>query len=524
MTQQLTILFTSDTHGQWLERPDQPGQTLFNTAAAIRQLQQAARDRGSRVLTLDLGDFMQGAMFASYLNQAEGDGSVLARAMNALDYDYQLYGNHEFNFGPVYRESIMSQLQAQILAANILDEEGQVAYGQAYDIVELDGLRVGIIGLTTQYIPNWELPANIEGLTFEDPVQTLLRYVPELRPQVDLLVVAYHGGYERDLETLEATESLTGENQGIELLEAYPEIDVLLTGHQHRRECQSVLGRPTLQPGYAGEYIGQLIINHQDGQIQTIQSELVPTATYPADTQVMAVMEPELSRGREWLETVLGHAPIQSPTDDVQAARLHGHPFIELVNQVQLHETGADFSAMAIPNENFKFFTGDVTRQDLLLAYPFYNLVAKVTVTGQELREILEFDLNYLVLDDQGQIQVNPTYIAPKPQHYNWDYYSGVKVTADLTRPVGNRIVELLDQRSGQPIVPDQAYTLALSQDRAVGGGDYRWFRERPIDSLSSRDIASMLTEALGSFTPADWQRVNQDYQHFFFVNEVAQG
>ena len=100
------------------------------------------------------------------------------------------------------------------------------------------------MGLTTQYIPHWEKPETLAGITFKSIVETAKEYVPLLRKQADLVIVSYHGGFEKDLLTGEDTEALTGENEGYELLQQVEGIDALFTGHQHRKIAETVHGVP----------------------------------------------------------------------------------------------------------------------------------------------------------------------------------------------------------------------------------------------------------------------------------------
>ena len=100
--------------------------------------------------------------------------------------------------------------------------------------MEKKGVRIGILGLTTSYIPHWEQPRNIKGWKFNSALEAAKQYVPELRQQCDIVIVAYHGGFERDLATGMPTEELTGEDEGYAIVNEVPGIDVFVTGHQHR--------------------------------------------------------------------------------------------------------------------------------------------------------------------------------------------------------------------------------------------------------------------------------------------------
>lgn len=510
------FLVTSDTHAQWIECPDEPSLSLRNTATAMRTLQEKAKSQNEPVITIDLGDFIQGSAFATYLNEEVKNGQVLARAMNDLNYDYQLIGNHEFNYGPNYRDDILNQLNASILCANIVDTNTQLAFfGEPYDIFEIDNITVGIIGITTHYIPNWELPAHYQGLKFLDAYEIAAYYTEMLRPQVDLLIVAYHGGYEADLLTGKPLEELTGENQGARMLKEIDGIDLLLTGHQHRIIEQHVGQTYTIQPGYAGERVAHILVEFSsNGELSNINGQLIDVAEFASDVQIERVMSPELQLGIDWLQTPLGFAPLTMPTKDVFDARVNGHPFVEFINEIQKRVTGADFSAAAIINDGFQYFTGLITNETLLKAYPFYNLIAKVELSGQELYEVLNFDYQYFILNESGNLEVNPEYIYPKPKHYNLDLYSGITVVVDMDQPHNQRVVDIIDERTGKSINKEATYTIALTQYRAVGGGDYTWFGRDKIIYMTDDDIASLMKQALTSFKESDWNKINENYSH----------
>ncbi len=78
-----------------------------------------------------------------------------------------------------------------------------------------------MIGLTTQFIPHWEQPEHIQSLTFHSAFATLQQHLPEMKRYADIIVVCYHGGFEKDIESGTPTEVLTGENEGYGMLEAF---------------------------------------------------------------------------------------------------------------------------------------------------------------------------------------------------------------------------------------------------------------------------------------------------------------
>lgn len=521
MTQQtVRLIVTSDTHGHWLNQPENPNASLLNTATYIQKLKDKTADI---TLTIDLGDFIQGSSFATYLSQELQDGRVIARAMNAIGYDYQLIGNHEFNFGSAYRDQIINDLDAKLLVSNIIDQETQEAFlGKPYDIIEKAGIRIGIIGVTTSYIPHWELPAHYEGLEFLDAFETAKHYVDIVRPQVDIVILAYHGGFERDLVTNEPLEELTKENQGSEMLNGIEGVDILLTGHQHRELNQQVGETYVIQPGSVGEIVAEVEVSiNEDQSIDHMQGTLHLTKDEPVDLKIKEIMEPELTEGNQWLQTVLGVAPLKQVADSPLEARVKGHPFIEMLNQIQLDETQADFSSVALVNDAFVHFHDEITNEILLKSYPFYNLIAKVNVTGEELYQVMEFNLEYFVVNDQGEISVNPEYILPKARHYNYDLYSGMQTIVDMTQPFGQRVKGIINEKTGKLINKKAMYSVALSQYRAVGGGNFKWFKKDKIEFITKTDIATLIKGALREYTPEKWEMINTHYQHVIWQPEL---
>ena len=255
----ITLLETSDMHG-YVYPTAYSGTTdspigVAKVAAKMKELR--AQTEGP-LIAIENGDFIQGSPLSYYLAKEQHSAKELTNLINLMNYDVQLIGNHEFNYGIDYLKEAIKNYQAPVLAANILNQAGQPYFGKAYTILEKAGLKIAVLGLTTQYIPHWEKPETLNGMTFESIVKTAKKYVPLLKQQADLVVVSYHGGFEKDLATGEATEPLTGENEGYQLLQEVAGIDALFTGHQHRTIATKINGVPVVQPGYQGNHIGEI--------------------------------------------------------------------------------------------------------------------------------------------------------------------------------------------------------------------------------------------------------------------------
>ena len=232
----LTILSTSDIHGyiyptDYKQRNQDLPFGLLKINSIIKEIKANETDP---VLVIDNGDFLQGSPLTYYTAKQTKQPAFYTSILNDIGFDAGVLGNHEFNYGKEYLTEALMTLDHPILCANILNDQGQAAFGKPYELFTFDNLTVAVLGLTTQYIPNWEQPASIAGLSFQSAVTCAQEYVPKLQELADIIIVSYHGGFEKDLITDDPTEALTGENEGYELLKRIPGIDVLLTGHQHR--------------------------------------------------------------------------------------------------------------------------------------------------------------------------------------------------------------------------------------------------------------------------------------------------
>jgi 2',3'-cyclic-nucleotide 2'-phosphodiesterase / 3'-nucleotidase len=496
----LTILETSDVHG-YLFPGDGRGRDqdmelgLFKVASVIRE---EKRKAAGPVLVIDNGDFIQGSPLSSYMEREQGTAAPLIEALNSLEFDAGVPGNHEFNHGLFYMMESVRAANFPVLAANILDEAGEPVIGKAYEIFEKEGVRIAVLGLVTQYIPHWEHPDHCAGLIFRSAVDSAKDYVPMLREIADVVVVSYHGGLECDLETGEPTEMLTGENEGYALLTEVPGIDVLLTGHQHRKIATVKNGIPVLQPGYQGEAVGKvtLELERQDHGwcINGSAAELVMIDGNEVDRELTEQFGGLKSEMDEWLDRPVGAIVGAMSIIDAHDARISGHAYVDFINRVQMHHSGCAISATSLFSQKAEGFPPSVTMRDIVANYLYPNTLAVCRVTGSDLKEALERSAAYFELDANGEIGINPAFIHPKAQHYNYDMYTGIEYTIDLTRSPGDRITVLI--HDGHLIRPDETLEIVLNQYRAVGGGGYHMFGPSKI----TREIRVPMTELIAGY------------------------
>ncbi|WEV51973.1 bifunctional UDP-sugar hydrolase/5'-nucleotidase [Lactobacillus sp. ESL0731] len=499
----LVFLHSSDIHGYLLATDYQTNTDydapfgLSRVASVIKAEQ--AKYGAENVIVTDAGDCLQGAPLASYVHNA-GTKEALKQytdVYNAIGYDARVLGNHDFNYGLDYLKYYIAQNTAPMLNANILNQNtNEPAFGQAYRIIEKHGVKVGLIGITTQYIPHWEPADHVAGLKFTSAFAEVKHYAQILRPQVDVLGVIYHGGFEDDPQTGSEIMPHNGENEGAQILAQIPEVDVFLTGHQHQKMQMVVNQTAIVQPGYRGEAVGKVVLDIDDTtkKITSMSTELITTKDFAADQTVNKLTKALDQKTQSWLDQPIATLSEPAPIGNATKARLEGAPFINLLQAMQLHFTGADISATAVMSETAKGFDKQVTMRDILLNYPYSNQLCKVKLTGRALRHVIEHSLSFLTKDAAGKV----TFLPEKRAFlFNFDVFYPVNYEADIARPVGQRLTKL--ELNGHPIEDEHTYYLAVNNYRVMGGGFYPEYSPDKIEEISDKDYVQMFQEFLTS-------------------------
>lgn len=501
---QVKILSTSDIHGYFnaddFRRPlDNTGIGLARTVSAMQAEQDQMSD-GDLVLRIENGDFIQGSPLTNYIEKIDSKALPLYDDLAKLaDYDIRIIGNHEFNYGRDYLEKALQG--ENIINANILDQVTQTPFlGQPYRIFKKRGIKVGVIGLTTKFIPNWEPAKNIQGLYFADPVIIAKKYIKMLRSQVDLLILAYHGGFEVDLKTGKQLGRITGENQGYELSQLAG-VDALVTGHQHRLLAEKINDLLITQPGYRGEAIGVMKFTFDTKQ-KLIENtvRLVPTKAFPEASNILTRLEPLKDRVDRWMEQSIGQVGYNMDIKHHALARIQGHPFIELVNQVQMEAGQTQIANTTIFNDEVRGLKNYVTRRDIMTNYLYPNTVVVEKLTGKEIIEAIEVSARYFQLTANGELSVNPHFLFPKVQHYNYDLWTGIDYTIDLRKPMNQRVKSVVFQ--GLPLELNRTYEVAMNSYRAYGTGNFKMYQASKIVREVQIETADLIADYIQKYQP----------------------
>ncbi|TBL71346.1 bifunctional metallophosphatase/5'-nucleotidase [Paenibacillus thalictri] len=497
----LTILETSDIHGNILPIHYANNQPNDVGLAKIATLIRKERARHEHVLVIDNGDLIQGTPLAYHHARLDNESfNPMVAALNELKYDAAVMGNHEFNYGLAFLQKAVNESQFPWLSANLTDEAAERPFfGKPYMVKQFaDGPKVAVIGLTTHYIPNWENPAHIEGIRFEDALASAKWWTAYVREQEnpDVMIVSYHGGFERDMESGEPTEPQTGENQGYAICHEVPGIDVLLTGHQHRSiSGLAINGVTIVQPGVGGATLGkvQLELEKNGGNwvVTSKRSELVSVQGVEADPAIMEIAREHEAKTQLWLDQPIGRLKGDMLVRDPMAVRMKDSALIEFINKVQMEISGASISNTALFDNVSPGFPADITMRDIVSNYIYPNTLKVIRISGQDIKDALERSAAYFEQYDGGEIKVSPSFSMPKPQHYNYDMWEGIEYRINISRPEGQRVVEL--SREGKPLDMHGTYDVVMNNYRSGGGGNYDMFQGKPVVKDIPTDVAELL-------------------------------
>jgi len=484
-TARLTVFHTTDLHGALTaydylaDRPAPSG--LVRIASLVR----AARAEGQPVLLLDDGDVIQsGALETFYWRGDRARPEPMMTAMTRMGYDAMAIGNHEFSWGLAGLAKARAGAGFPWLAANVVRaQDGKPAFGSSI-VKILAGVRVGVVGLTTPAVPALEDSANWAGLRFLSPLEAGNAEARRLREveRCDVVVVLAHTGLERDLVTgIERQGDAPDENWGARLATGLQGVDVLILGHTHSALVQAdqPAGPLVVQAGRNAESLGRVDLELTRGgpkepwHLGLRRGQTIALAdSVPVDAELDAFAAPYHAAAQAALSERIGEAAqdIGSPH-----GRLADGPLWDLVHTVQLEASGADVSLAALFDPAAVIRRGPVTVRDALRTYPYDNTLAVVELTGEQLRQVLERSARHYA---PYTFEAGRALTEPGVAGYNVDAAQGVSYEVDLTRPAGERIVNLIWQ--GQPLASDQKLKVAVNNYRLNGGGGFAEIARAP--------------------------------------------
>ncbi|WP_234123543.1 5'-nucleotidase C-terminal domain-containing protein [Clostridium hydrogenum] len=510
----LQILATSDAHGRFL--PYDYAVNAPDTTGSLAQIETAVKSLRSQnpnnTILVDAGDIIQDNSESLFINTAS---NPMIDAMNQMGYDTLTYGNHEFNYGVPALQNIMKNFKGKALCGNVYNKDGS-RLAAPYAIVERSGVKVGIIGMVTPNITRWD-SANLQGYKVTNPVDETKAAIAELKKQnVNVIIATEHMG-----ETEEYNEPGSGVN---DVLAACPEIDAFVAAHFHDRivgdyfynkatytlnngtvtatdmdgnthaasmdeyNTAKAKGTVIVEPYKWGKTLSQIninltkdstgkyVISNKGTDITTAAYDMSSKSgvTYQPDTAMTASLQSYNKTAIDDANTPVGtlKGGDLAPKNDIKGiaqAKLQPTAMIDLINKVQMYygEKIAghpiDVSSAAMFKDTQNMVQGQIKRCDSANIYTYDNTLFVLKITGSQLKKYMEWSANYYNTYKPGDLTISFNNSIPG---YNYDMFSGVKYTIDVSKDPGNRIGNLT-KMDGTPIKDTDELYMTVNNYRA---------------------------------------------------------
>ena len=459
-TKTLRIIGTSDLHGKFV--PWDYALNAESTSGSVAQLATAiAQYRTDDTLLVDAGDTIQDNSADIFVG---GEGvHPMVQAVNALNYDVWVTGNHEYNYGMDVTKKTIADMNATVLTGNVYDENGE-AIADGYHIFDVDGVRVAVIGMVTPNITRWD-EANLANCTVTDPLEETRKIIDAIQGQYDVLVGVFHMAINNEYGT---------PNSGVtDILNACPEFDVMVSSHDHAQipgeDINGVLVVQNKNQAQTMAVIDLTLEKDGDGwKVAEKTSESVSIADFEPDPAIVELLSPYDEQAREDAEQIVGQlvdGPLAPENEiaEIPTAQIQDTALIDLINEVQMYYTGAPVSAAALFVMNANMFPGDIHKCDMALVYKYTNTLYKLHMNGAQLKKYMEWSVDYYQTYKPGDLTIA---FNPDVRAYNYDMFEGVNYEVNVANEPGSRI-ENLTWPDGTPVKDDDEFDIAVNNYRA---------------------------------------------------------
>lgn len=466
------ILGTSDVHGRvvpWSYASDTKDKS--GSYAQLSTLINQRRKENKNVILVEVGDSIQDNsidLFALTLEEAKNH--PIPKVLNYMKYDVFVPGNHEFNFGMPVLNEILNDIKAKKLAANLYYKDGK-RYLQPTTIIQKDGVKIGIIGLTTPMSAKFEEDTgNLKDYKYVSIIEETKKQVKNLKAKkVDAIVAVAHIGIENENNIPE-----TGLR---DLANAVPEIDAIVAGHMHQDvKSETINGVLITEPHRYGTVLSEIDlkfdVNDKTKKVKLLgkTATTTPVKNLEADKKVEEIYKPYHERLREIANEKIG----ETENDMVPQGKIHGVSISfakdtgmsSFITDVEKYYSKADVVSFAYDYENVKLDKGDIKRKDIAYNYRYAGGdVSVYEMTGKQLKDYMEWAADYFDTIQKGDTNYRYNDVRGKSKYVTFDIFGGVSYKIDLRNQKGNKIVDL-KLADGRKITPDMKLKVGMNSYR----------------------------------------------------------
>lgn len=443
----IDILHTNDVHARVFEGK-YDGMGYAKLATLVKQLEA----QNPNTLLIDCGDTFHGKTFATL-----EEGESIVDIMNMMGYDCMTPGNHDFNYGTDKLLELAAMCQFPVISANV-QQDGETIL-PPYEIIEVEGVKIGFFGLTSEETAYKTHPDNVEGIEFADSIATAQQMVDMLSDEADVIVCIGHIGMDESTE-------VTSED----ICNAVEGIDLFIDGHSHsaiRGGFTADSGTVIVSAGEYAQYLGHVTLYYTKDSIE-IEADIIERVL--PDGDVEDLIEEIESAQSDILDEVIGSTDVtlDGERGDVRTKETN---LGNLIVDAMIYESGADIAFTNGGGIRASIDPGDITIGDIITVLPFGNYIVTTTVTGAQLKEALEL----------GVSEYPETNGA-------FPHTANITFTLNSAAEVGSRVEDLMV--SGVAVNDTDEFVLATNDFMYAGGDGYSMFTNGILNEASALDEA----------------------------------
>jgi len=468
----IKLLGTSDIHGRVV--PWSYGADVEDKSGSYAQIATYVKDvrkNNKNVVLVDVGDAIQDNQVDVFAKDKKYyKDHPIPKVLNEMKYDVFVLGNHEFNFGMEALDEILKDIKAKKLTANFYYKKNDKRYIDATTIIEKDGVKLGIIGLSTPMSAKFEEDTgNLKDMKFTSPTEEARTQVEKLKAKgVDAIIVIAHMGIENENKIPD-----TGMR---DVINAVDGIDVVIAGHMHKDvPSETIKNTLITEPHRYGTVVSEVdltfdINDKKEVKLVKKESKTVPVKALEADKKIAEIYKPYHEKLRELNNVVIGQTENemvpQETKHGVSAAFSRDTGLSSFINDVEQHYSGADVVTFSFDHQKARMDKGDIKKKDIIFNYRYAG--GDVTVyelTGKQLKEYMEWSANYFDTIQPGDTEYRYNAERKKSKYVTYDIFGGVNYKIDLRNPKGSKIVDLT-LADGKPVTDDMKLKVGMNSYR----------------------------------------------------------
>lgn len=468
----IKLLGTSDIHGRVV--PWSYGADVEDKSGSYAQIATYVKDvrkNNKNVVLVDVGDAIQDNQVDVFAKDKKYyKDHPIPKVLNEMKYDIFVLGNHEFNFGMKALDEILKDIKAKKLTANFYYKKNDKRYIDATTIIEKDGVKLGIIGLSTPMSAKFEEDTgNLKDMKFTSPTEEARTQVEKLKAKgVDAIIVIAHMGIDNENKIPD-----TGMR---DVINAVDGIDVVIAGHMHKDVPSEIIKNTLItEPHRYGTVVSEVdltfdINDKKEVKLVKKESKTVPVKALEADKKIAEIYKPYHEKLRELNNVVIGQTENemvpQETKHGVSAAFSRDTGLSSFINDVEQHYSGADVVTFSFDHQKARMDKGDIKKKDIIFNYRYAG--GDVTVyemTGKQLKEYMEWSANYFDTIQPGDTEYRYNAERKKSKYVTYDIFGGVNYKIDLRNPKGSKIVDLT-LADGKPVTDDMKLKVGMNSYR----------------------------------------------------------